>query len=214
MVWLSSPFTLTSAALLVVISEVANGLKLHDGPRSPFLPEGIVEVELEHSGRRLQVDDVSFNTTDSCGLCRGLDGAIVLEDAFPLYQSDNTATIPNGLSCKEMNLLSSGLNATSSECFGFQIVFRALCCAQANTTIPSYQSEQNVQAALIGPGSGYNANIAPIPQGEFTLDIPVSFEYYHISELNVKESTAEIFVGISMRWVDERLRWDPAEFGG
>jgi hypothetical protein len=204
MVWF--PFTLSSAALLVVTSKVANGLKLHDGPRSPFLPERIVEVELDHNGRRLQLDDVSLNTTESCGLCRGLDGAIVLEGIFPVYQSDNTATLPNGLSCEALDLLSSGLNATGSECFGLQIVFRALCC--------TYQCEQNVQAALTGPDSDYNANVPPIPQGEFTLDIPVSLEYYHISELSVKESTAELYVGINMRWVDERLRWDPAKFGG
>jgi hypothetical protein len=214
MVWLS-PFTLISAALLVVTLEGTNGLQLHDGPRTPFLPERIFEVELDHSGRRLQVDDVSLNTTESCGLCRGLDGAIVLEGIFPVYQYDNnTAALPERVSCEDLDLLSSGLNATSSECFGLQTVFRPMCCTLANSTVPSYQCEQNVMSALIGSDSDYNANVPPIPQGEFTLDIPVSLEYYHISELSLKESTAEIFVAINMRWVDERLRWDPAEFGG
>lgn len=212
-----SPFALISATLLVVTPELVNGLKLNVGPRSPFLPESVVEVELDFSGihtRRLQVDDVSLNTTESCGLCRGLDGAIVLEGTFPVYQSDNTAALPDGLSCVDLDLLSSSLNGTSSECFGLQRVFRSLCCTLAPSTVPSYQCEQNVQAALIGTDSYYNANIPPIPQGEFTLDIPVSMEYYHISELSITESTAEIYFGINMRWVDERLRWDPAEFGG
>jgi hypothetical protein len=36
------------AALLVVTLEGVNGSQLHDGPRSPFLPERIFEVELDH----------------------------------------------------------------------------------------------------------------------------------------------------------------------
>jgi hypothetical protein len=92
MVW---SFTLISAALLVATLEGANvnGLNLHDGPRSPFLPERLVEVELDHSGRRLQVDDVSLNRTQSCGLCRGLEGAIVLlADTLATVYADGTVS--------------------------------------------------------------------------------------------------------------------------
>jgi hypothetical protein len=214
MVWLS-PFALISTALLVVIPEGTNGLQLHDRLRSPFLPEYVVEVELDHSGRRVQVDDVSLNATDSCGLCRGLDGAFVPEGVFPVYdRPDERLALPDGLSCEGLDLLSSGLNATSSKCFGFQTVFRPVCCTLANSTVPYYQSEQNVHAALFGPDSDYNAIVPPIPQGQFTLDIPVSLDYLHMSGLSLTESTVELHVGINMRWVDERLRWDPMEFGG
>jgi hypothetical protein len=214
MMWLS-PFALISTALLVVTPEGTYGLQLNDGPRSPFLPdERAVEVELDHSGRRVQVDDVSPTTTEACGICRGLDGAIVLEGVFPVYEFDNTVALPNGLSCEDLDLLSSDSFAISLECFRLQKAFRPMCCTLANSTVPSYQCEQKVQAALIGSDSDYNANVPPIPHRKFTLDIPVSLDYYHLSELRLTESTATLYVGINMRWIDERLRWDPAEFGG
>jgi hypothetical protein len=212
MVWLS-PFALISA-FLVVTPEGANGLKLNYGPRSPFLPERVVEIELDHSGRRVQVDDVSLTTTESCGLCRGLDGASLLEGVFPFFESDDNEALPDGASCEDLDLLSSGVNATSPDCLGLQTAFRSLCCALSNITVASYQCEQNVQAALIGPDNGYNANVPPIPQGKFTMDIGVSLEYYHITELSITDGTLELYFGINMQWVDERLRWDPAEFGG
>jgi hypothetical protein len=208
-------FALITAAIVVAPKGVS-GLQEIDVGSRPFSPEHVVEVELDHRGRRIQGNDLSVDSTSGCGLCRGLNGAEVLKDTFPVRQqtTDNPDDLPNGMSCEELELRSAIFPYDTTECIGFQSDFRSQCCALADSTVPSYQCEQNVQSALLGTDSGYNANVAPIPKGKFSLDIPISLRYFHISDLSITKGTADLNLAIITTWVDERLRWDPAEHGG
>jgi hypothetical protein len=61
--------------------------------------------------------------------------------------------------------------------------------------------------------SDYNPAVQPqnTTSPSAPLDVEFHLSFFHITELNVQESTVEIFVHLTMLWKDERLAWDVNE---
>eukprot|EP00567_Pseudictyota_dubia_P010235 CAMPEP_0197434680 /NCGR_PEP_ID=MMETSP1175-20131217/2379_1 /TAXON_ID=1003142 /ORGANISM="Triceratium dubium, Strain CCMP147" /LENGTH=610 /DNA_ID=CAMNT_0042963493 /DNA_START=59 /DNA_END=1891 /DNA_ORIENTATION=+ len=85
--------------------------------------------------------------------------------------------------------------------------------ATASATVPLYACEQSVRSFLLGDDSEYATTAVPVTSSS-PLNVSTSISFYHATELSTVASTAELFFGFVLHWHDERLAWNPSDFGG
>mmetsp|Transcript_944 Transcript_944/g.1503 ORF Transcript_944/g.1503 Transcript_944/m.1503 type:complete len:500 (+) Transcript_944:47-1546(+) len=150
--------------------------------------------------------------TDTCDLCI-MFGGTLKEDTYPEYDHIPEEMLPKNLTCAELaDIFSSAFpDGSDKMCYDAVIEFHYECCEFETSTI---QCEQAVHSSLLGDDSDYSVDVEPLPLNQEQLDASVQISYYALTNIDVVAGTAELFLGIEMTWNDERLRWDPKEFGG
>ena len=163
------------------------------------------EFELTMNGGSRRLQETASAPCSVCGLVGG--PGKVLQDTYPKY---DPYVLPTGLTCEEVESSAAQLPNPSSECSSIQELTDQ--CCNITSTVAPYECETTVQNLLLG--GNYTSSVAPVPLGSTTLNISVHLSFFHLSELSTVTSTAQIYVGLSMWWIDERLRWDPESVGG
>lgn len=86
--------------------------------------------------------------------------------------------------------------------------------AHAGSDLLSRSPESVLRAHLLGD-SGYDAMAVPNSRNSGAgVDVQVQMALYKLREIQAATSTLSVMVWFRVKWVDERLKWDPAEFGG
>ena len=150
-----------------------------------------------------------------CSICG--EWSNVLVDTYPEYYLPSE-DVPEGMSCLDWEWVAAkNISAISMDCNYVHSFLLPQCCnitsSTNGTNVAPYQCETAVHEALLGAAS-YDATVTPVPAGSQYLNVSVYMDYYQYTSLSTTEGTLEIFLGISMNWIDERLKWDPSEFGG
>ena len=70
------------------------------------------------------------------------------------------------------------------------------------------ECEQNIQQRVVDNGV-YNTAVPPIigKNNNEKLEVRVFIQYEALEHIEVEEGTATIFVSITLKWKDERLKW-------
>lgn len=76
----------------------------------------------------------------------------------------------------------------------------------------SFSDEQSLQAAIF-PAT-YDRNIRPGENRSIPLQVNVTFYFKSIKEFEESVSKFSITGALGVNWVDHRLTWDPATYGG
>mmetsp|Transcript_16095 Transcript_16095/g.21574 ORF Transcript_16095/g.21574 Transcript_16095/m.21574 type:complete len:501 (-) Transcript_16095:413-1915(-) len=149
---------------------------------------------------------------DTCDLCI-MFGGTLKEDTYPEYDHMPEEMLPKNLTCAELaDIFSSAFpDGSDKMCYDAVIEFHYECCEFETSTS---QCEQAVHSSLLGDDSDYSVDVVPLPLNEKQFDVGVGMDYFALTSIDIVAGTAEIFMGILMTWNDERLRWDPNEFGG
>lgn len=133
--------------------------------------------------------------TSKCMPCSSI-GLPLKKDGFIPTQSGH-------ISCKDyFNLQSFNASQTADFCRFFDGL-TDLCCDLTNSTEP-YKCAQNIRNEILND----DLKFVP-PKVQFkkpVVEYRVSYEMLH--DINIKESTASIFVDIGLKWKDPRLAWD------
>eukprot|EP00957_Ditylum_brightwellii_P029924 2264631-Ditylum_brightwellii.AAC.1 len=150
------------------------------------------------------------NATDSCDLCV-MFGGTLKEDTHPEYDDIPEEVLPKNLTCAELADTFRSVFPDDRTCYDTVTRFHYSCCEFETSTI---QCEQAVHSSLLGDDSDYSVDVEPVPRNQEQLDASVQINYYALTNIDIVAGTAELFLGVFMTWNDERLRWDPKEFGG
>mmetsp|Transcript_13087 Transcript_13087/g.17532 ORF Transcript_13087/g.17532 Transcript_13087/m.17532 type:complete len:496 (-) Transcript_13087:415-1902(-) len=150
--------------------------------------------------------------TDTCDLCI-MFGGTLKEDTYPEYDHIPEEMLPKNLTCAELaDIFSSAFpDGSDKMCYDAVIEFHYECCEFETSTS---QCEQAVHSSLLGDDSDYSVDVVPLPLNGKQFNVGVGMEYFALTSIDIVAGTAEIFMSIQMTWNDERLRWDPNEFGG
>mmetsp|Transcript_30936 Transcript_30936/g.46929 ORF Transcript_30936/g.46929 Transcript_30936/m.46929 type:complete len:363 (+) Transcript_30936:99-1187(+) len=150
--------------------------------------------------------------TDTCDLCI-MFGGTLKEDTYPEYDHIPEEMLPKNLTCAELaDIFSSAFpDGSDKMCYDAVIEFHYECCEFETST---NQCEQAVHSSLLGDDSDYSVDVVPLPLNGKQFNVGVGMEYFALTSIDIVAGTAEIFMSIQMTWNDERLRWDPNEFGG
>jgi hypothetical protein len=136
-----------------------------------------------------------------CLLCSRL-GTVLLPDIRPL------PSMP-GYTCGDaQNSEAAIVTNTSYKCEQLHSMYETRCCDQF--TFPEYyECATNVRSQILN--HSYDATVPPIHGSNGTmgvLQVDTLVTFIAVKNLNIKTSTLELFVDISMIWNDPRLRWD------
>uniref|UniRef100_A0A7S2E6E3 Neurotransmitter-gated ion-channel ligand-binding domain-containing protein n=2 Tax=Ditylum brightwellii TaxID=49249 RepID=A0A7S2E6E3_9STRA len=185
---------------------------------SPFHASGDKIENEPDSSTISQTKRLRENTTDTCELC-GLLGMTLLDDVYPKYTP--TEGLPRAMNCAEIaEILQNTIDdASDTSCYDSWIDFNTQVpvfsqCCYSYSPVSTTVCEQEVQLLATGDDSDYNINIPPVPVNETAVNVALSIDYFAVTSIDIFEGTTEVFLGIFMRWKDERLAWDPKEHGG
>mmetsp|Transcript_34234 Transcript_34234/g.50150 ORF Transcript_34234/g.50150 Transcript_34234/m.50150 type:complete len:498 (-) Transcript_34234:167-1660(-) len=148
--------------------------------------------------------------TDTCDLCI-MFGGTLKEDTYPEYDHIPEEMLPKNLTCAELADTFRSVFPDDRTCYDTVTRFHYSCCEFETSTI---QCEQAVHSSLLGDDSDYSVDVVPLPLNGKQFNVGVGMEYFALTSIDIVAGTAELFLGVWMTWNDERLRWDPKEFGG
>ena len=150
--------------------------------------------------RRLQLNATVDNFTEACSLCSGFP---VKSNIIP-RELDSLQGVPPNSTCGDLNVIFSTLPAdvsVYSDCLAAQSLFAGMCC---DFPAAPYVCEETVRSTLF---ETYDASVMPLPASR-VFQVKVLLELLHISELNTKTGTVNVFVWLHLTWNDPRLAWE------
>jgi len=133
----------------------------------------------------------------TCSICLELGIPLKTEDIIPLPES-----FPN-TTCAEFEY---ELSAPESKdmCIEVSEFLSHICCDTSEMTVPLYKCTENIQEAYF---KKMNKDVAPfLIDKPFVIDVHLSFQA--LEKIDVKLSTASMFVFLSLNWFDPRLAWN------
>jgi hypothetical protein len=170
-------------------------------------------ISTENQRREMQEQ-----TENPCSLCQGLE---LLADKVPA----RTSSVAGNSTCAEIDWfvqqqaettgyagfvglenVTTNVPGTCRSDFFFNVAFEECC----RTTVPMYECEQNVYDVILGDRrtKNYNTATPPIPNIDEKLNVSIFLQYEALEHMEVEEGTATIFVSITLKWVDPRLKWE------
>ena len=178
-------------------------------PVVEILPLGDIVVNGVPRGQRRSLQTEGDNTTSAeetsslggvpmCSMCGAYP---VLKDVVPEYSLDFGA---DNLTCEIFDGIVSEVEedySHQSACNFFQDIFSNQCCDFP----PRYQCEKRARREIL---EDYDTSVVPIGARQRSLDVTLTLDFYHITELDVRSATVEIFVWIHLNWTDPQLAWD------
>lgn len=75
----------------------------------------------------------------------------------------------------------------------------------------TYEDATTLRSTLL---SGYHKDIRPLNNQSHTLQVNISMFLYGMPEVDGVKSVIRITVATQALWIDERMSWNPAEYGG
>lgn len=144
------------------------------------------------AGRRRKLQENTTNSSITCSLCEEFD---LLEDVFPIYDSNETL---ENLSCFNLSAVAPDLDA--DQCRQLQTL-SPQCC----NVPPLYECDQRIRRALI---PHHDSVTVPVKSVQDPLVVTVNLLYQSVTKLDVRSGTSQIFVWLDLTWKDPRLVWN------
>lgn len=164
-------------------------------PSTSSILQSVAKRRYDFLSRGLQ-DAANETNAERCSICP--NGNLLGTSVPPYVPNEMT---PAGLTCADFDSFGDFLEVGSPDCVGLQQL-SVVCC---ELPFSAYECEQNTRAEIL---DGMDPVVSPALNYTNPLQVSVTITYQAINNLNVQQSTTEMFVWVDLTWKDLRLAWD------
>ena len=136
---------------------------------------------------------------------------ICARTGFPFTPEIHPVSIYPDVTCgnfQEVQL--AGIESDSAECETYQNLLEHRCCDYSFFP-DAYECSSNVRSSILN--DSYDSFVAPVHAYEANgtkriLEVQTLITFVAVKNLDVKTSTLEVFLDVTLMWNDPRLAWD------
>lgn len=139
-----------------------------------------------------------------CSMCSRLGTTLIEEN-------DISDLLPNA-TCRVAEDFLNAFDESSVWCFSQRNLLENKCCDQSSFP-ETYECASNIRSMLF---NDYDTYVAPVQTNKDknnmrTLEMGVNINFLAVKTLDVKTSTLELYLDVTLAWNDPRLKWDVNE---